>query len=122
MKTKTALLLAALCALALFSTGCVNIGKDYAKFISEMPGIQATGVSAETLTPLYSHKESASGVSTDPVSGVMTVTDGVAQIAIPLWGSSKTVRVTGLRVQATPEQIAAAKAVAAAAAQDQSKP
>lgn len=122
MKTLRILTLAAVAAVSLITSGCVNVGKDYAKFISEMPGIEATGVSAETLTPFYSHKESASGVSTDPTTGVMTVVDGVAQIAIPLWGSSKTVRITGLRVQATPEQIAAAKAVASSAAQNQAKP
>lgn len=115
MKTKALTLILAVSMTALLAlTGCVSIGKDYAKFIQEMPGIEANGVSAETLTPLYSHKESASGISTDPDTGVLTIVDGVAQVTIPLWGSSKTVRITGLKVQATPAQLAAARAIKAA--------
>lgn len=108
MKTKICLFLIAALGLAL--SGCVQLGSDYAKFIQQIPGVRATGVSAVTLSPLYSHSESASGISTDPATGILTVTDGTAQFAIPLWGFSKTIKITGLQIIATPEQLAVAKA------------
>lgn len=108
---KIAALLSASAALAL--SGCLSrMGQDYAKFIQEVPAVDATGMSAVTLSPIYSHSESASGISTDPNTGVLTVIDGTAQVAIPLWGFSKTIKITGLRMQATPEQLAQAKAIA----------
>lgn len=124
MKTIIRLFIAA-AILAAFS-GCVSsAGKDYAKFISQVPGIEATGVSAVTRSPLYSHSESASGISTDPNTGALTVVDGTGEIAIPLWGFSKTIKITGLKMQASPAQLEAAKAIlnnAAKAASDASQP
>ena len=115
MKTRILFSVAGL-ALACSLSGCVSTaGKEYAAFIQQVPGIEANGISAVTRSPLYSHSESASGISTDPSTGVLTVIDGTVEIAIPLWGFSKTIKITGLKMQATPAQLAAAQAIAAMA-------
>lgn len=115
------LLLAALAALCLGSTGCVSaskVGRDYAAFISEIPAASITDVATQTQTPLWSFFASASGVSTDPKSGLITITNGKAGFAIPLWGTVKTFSVSGLTFKASAEQLASAQALRAAAADE----
>lgn len=118
MKTKIVLLfLAGL--VALFSSGCIispaKVGRDYAAFVREIPAAKITDVSTVTQSPLWTFNASASGISTDPKTGIMTITNGKAAFSIPLWGFSKTFSVSGLEFQATQEQLAAANALKAAA-------
>ena len=112
MKTLLHLLLA---AGALAFSGCVSVGGNYAAFIQKIPAVTAVDISQSTTTPVYTHSESASGVSTDPYTGILTVTNGKASITIPELGFSNTLTISGLKVQATPEQLATARAIAASA-------
>lgn len=109
---------AILAAVCLATSACVSpqkIGHDYAAFIAELPAANITDVATVTQTPLWSFNASASGVSTDPLTGVMTITNGKAGFAIPLWGTTKTFSVSGLSFKASAQQLAAAAALRAAA-------
>ena len=104
-------------AIALSLAGCssVNVGQEYSKFITAIPGAKITDISTKTSSPLWGFDASASGIDTDPVNGVMTIVNGKASFSIPLWGFTKTFSVSGLQFQASPDQIAAGKAIQAAA-------
>lgn len=124
---KTKLLSVFLGAIALCASGCVShISTDYASFIAKVPAATITDISTVTQSPIWGFQASASGISTNPQTGVMTVTNGKAVFTIPLWGFSKTFSVSGLQFQASPEQLAAAaalqKATADAAAATQPVP
>lgn len=106
MKNITLFLLVALLGLC---SGCVS--SNFASFISKLPAVTATDITQTTSTPVYAHQESASGVSTDPVTGILTVTNGKASAAIPELGVTWSLNVSGLKMQATPAQLAAATAV-----------
>lgn len=113
------LLTSILGALALLlSTGCVSIklGDEYAAFIRKVPAATITDISTTTQSPLWNFKASASGISTDSKTGVMTITNGKADFGIPLWGFSKQFSVSGLVLQATPEQLEAAAKLTVVAA------
>lgn len=110
IRTILCLLFSVLCL-----TGCGSIAGNYADFIQKIPAATAVDVSAVTTTPVYTHSESASGIVTDPVTGLMSITNGKASITIPELGFAKQISISGLKLQATPEQLAAARAIAAAA-------
>lgn len=123
MKTTKLLLLGALALLTLAGTGCVTkIDKSYAEFVSKLPAATITDVSTDTKSPLWSFHAGASGISTDPKTGLMTITNGTANLDIPLWGFTKQFKVSGLQFQASPEQLAAAAALQKAAAEAVAKP
>lgn len=104
MKPKLILLPLALIALAF--SGC--LAPSYVKFVGGLPAVTATDITQTTTTPVYSHQESASGISTDPVTGMLTITNGKASAAIPELGVQWSLNVSGLKVQASPAQLAAA--------------
>lgn len=107
-------------AAALGLTGCSTLG-NYAAFIQKIPAVTATDITQTTTTPVYSHSESASGVTTDPSTGQITVTNGKASVAIPELGVSSSLNISGLKVQATPAQLAAAAALQAQQQQPSAK-
>ena len=109
MKT---LILTLFAGLALALSGCIApMGREYAKLIQEVPAAEITDISTITTSPLWGFQASASGITTDPATGMMVVTNGKAQFTIPLWGFAKTLNISGLKVQATPAQLAAASAL-----------
>jgi len=110
MKTTKLLLAGALALLCLAATGCVShLGNAYADFIQKVPATTITDISTDTKNPLWSFHAGASGISTDPKTGLITVTNGAANIDIPLWGFTKQFKVSGLQFQASPDQLAAAE-------------
>ena len=100
----------------LLSTGCIStskLGSDYAAFIRQVPAATITDISTDTKSPLYSFHAGASGITTDASSGEMTVTNGTANLDIPLWGFTKQLKISGLKIKATKEQLDAAAALTA---------
>jgi type IV pilus biogenesis protein CpaD/CtpE len=110
MKTIFALILAALCAASL--SGCAtatqkNAGGFLAK-VAQM-NITAADVSQSTVTPIYSHHESLSGLKHDAAS--FSVENLKADFAIPLWGVQWTFSASA--ISATSPQMLAQVAQAA---------
>lgn len=97
--------IAILGALALCISGCFSVGKEYAKFIQEVPGAMITDISTVTTSPFWGFQASASGISTDPLTGTLNITNGKALFTIPLWGFSKSFSVSGLQLKASPAQL-----------------
>jgi len=114
-------ILTILAGLSLALSGCASMGasqqgKNFAAFVGSLPGADLTDASHSFVCPLWTNSQSASGISTDPDTGTVMVTNGKANLSIPLWGTTDSWSISGLKLKASADQIAQAKAAAAAAA------
>lgn len=113
MKTVFTLIIA---SLALFLSGCSTTaaknGSDFLSKISKM-GIVANDVTQRTSTPVYSHTESATGISKD-THGNMSIINLKVGIAVPVIGTTWDFSASGIQIVADPTVVIAPLPVAGA--------
>lgn len=111
MKTAFAIILAAGAA---FLSGCATTTqKNAGMFLSKVAAMDVTAadIRQQTVTPLYSHKESVSGIS--KVDGKLSITNLSADFSIPLWGTTWSFSASSITAS-TPAAAAQVAAVASA--------
>lgn len=84
----------------------------FAAFIAALPGVTAVNVTQKLSTPVFIKDESAGGIETDPTTGLLSITDGQASISVPEFGVTWSLQIAGLKVLASPAQLATAQAIA----------
>lgn len=111
-------LIAFLALLTIPFSGCTSLekqGAEYAKFIQAIPGVKANNVSLTIDSIAFSVTESATQFDTNPDTGLMEVVQGTSIFSVPLaWGYKRTFTLNAFSLQASPTQLAAARAAKAA--------
>lgn len=107
MKLRLYLLL----ALAFAAVGCSSVTR-LNKFLDKIPATDLAGVDHSFSSPLWSDTIRVEDVSID-ADGLLDVGSATADLKIPLWGTTSTTTLRGLKQIPTAKQRAAANAIKA---------
>ena len=89
----------------LFLTGCSSVGTNLAAFVAKLPPNTLTDATQTTTTPVYSHTESVTGMSKAP-DGTIVISNLKASAAIPEFGVTWGISISGLTVSPADKTVA----------------
>jgi hypothetical protein len=94
-----------LVCLALASAGCTNLNTKTQQFLASLPALDVQGAKQSITNPAFTDVITATGITTDPTTGVMTIATLDATLTVPDIGLQSSTTLTGLKIQATAEQL-----------------